>query len=127
MEAVDGVAAGDHLGGGEVCDGLTLGGVGGVDSAVNPDAEEDLGRGGLDRAAHGRVGVLASGEGVGLVRCEDVEAWGDGVGVGWDMTQGEGAADVGVGLEVIEGGVEAVAGPGQGCREGVGGLAAPYA
>lgn len=33
MEAVDDVAAGDHLGGGEVFEGLALGGVLGVDAA----------------------------------------------------------------------------------------------
>ncbi|MET9694939.1 recombinase family protein [Streptomyces sp. NPDC006514] len=40
--------------------------------------------------------------------------------------QGDMAADLGVGAEVIEGGVEPVAGPGQGGREGVGGLAAVH-
>ncbi|WP_331723474.1 transposase family protein [Streptomyces sp. NBC_00122] len=39
VEAVDDVAAGDHLGGGEVFEGLALGGVVGIDSAVGPDAE----------------------------------------------------------------------------------------
>jgi hypothetical protein len=39
------------LGGGEVFEGLALGGVAGGDSAVDPDAEEDLGLSGLDRAA----------------------------------------------------------------------------
>ncbi|MFE6070085.1 hypothetical protein [Streptomyces sp. NPDC056525] len=36
---VDDVAAGDHLGGGEVFEGLALGGVLRVDSAVDPDAQ----------------------------------------------------------------------------------------
>ncbi|MFJ4843302.1 hypothetical protein [Streptomyces sp. NPDC088746] len=60
MEAVDDVAAGDHLGGGEVFEGLALGGVLGVDAAVDPDAEECLGLGRLDRAADVGAGVLPS-------------------------------------------------------------------
>ncbi|MFI8385759.1 hypothetical protein [Streptomyces sp. NPDC085540] len=87
MEPVDDVAAGDHLGGGEVFEGLVLGGVVRVDSAVDPDAEEVLGLGGLDRAAYGRVGPLPPGEGVDLVRVEDVEARGDGVRVAWSVTR----------------------------------------
>ncbi|WP_327692429.1 hypothetical protein [Streptomyces sp. NBC_00459] len=55
-------------------EGLALGGVAGVDSAVDPDAEEDLGLGGLDGAADVGAGVLPPGDGVALVRGEDVEA-----------------------------------------------------
>lgn len=53
MEAVDDVAVDDHLGGGEVFEGLTLGGVVGVDVAVDPDAEECLGFGWLDGGVSG--------------------------------------------------------------------------
>ncbi|WP_406739577.1 hypothetical protein OG365_40990 (plasmid) [Streptomyces sp. NBC_00853] len=97
VEAVDDAAGYDHLGGGEVFQGLALGGVVGLDASVDPDAQEDLGFGGLDRAAYGRVGLLPSGEGVDLVGVEDVEARGDGVRVGWDVPQEEYAAGVGVG------------------------------
>ncbi|MBT2398824.1 hypothetical protein [Streptomyces sp. ISL-100] len=67
MEAVDDVAAGDHVGGGEVFEGLALSGVVGVDTAVDPDAQEHPGLGGLDGTAYGRTEVLPPGDGVGLV------------------------------------------------------------
>ena len=96
MEAVEDVAAGDCLGSGKVVEGLALGGVVRVNSTVDPDAEEDLGLGGLDRTAYGRVGPLPPGEGVDLVRVEYVEARGDGVRPGRDVSQDEHAAGVGV-------------------------------
>ncbi|MBT2449980.1 hypothetical protein J7F03_23470 [Streptomyces sp. ISL-43] len=48
MEAVDDVAAGDHLGVGEVFEGLALSGVAGVEAAIDPDAEAVLRLDGLD-------------------------------------------------------------------------------
>lgn len=58
MEAVDDVAAGDHVGGDEVFEGLALSGVVRVDAAVDPDAQEDLGLNGLDGAADVRMGFF---------------------------------------------------------------------
>ncbi|MFJ4741096.1 hypothetical protein [Streptomyces sp. NPDC088775] len=121
MEAVDDVAARDHVGGSEVFEGLTLGGVAGVDSAVDPDAQEDLRLGGLDGAADVGARVLPSRERVDLVRGEDVEARGDGVRLGRDVPQDERAAGVRVGAGVVEGGVEPVAGPGESGGEAVSG------
>ncbi|MEU4732085.1 hypothetical protein [Streptomyces sp. NPDC023588] len=77
MEAVDDAAGDDHLGGGQVFPGLTLRGVVRVDASVDPDAQEDLGLGGLDRTSYGSVGLLPPGEGVDLVGGEDIEARGD--------------------------------------------------
>ncbi|MCY0942530.1 helix-turn-helix domain-containing protein [Streptomyces antarcticus] len=65
--------------------------------SIDPHAKEDLGLGGLDRAAHGRVVFLPSDEGVDLVRVEDVEARSGGVRAGWDVPKDERTAGVGVG------------------------------
>ncbi|MFG2630836.1 hypothetical protein [Streptomyces sp. NPDC048473] len=118
--AVDDVAAGDHLGGGEIVEGLPLGGVCGVNAAVDPDAEEDLGLHGLDGAADVRTGVLPPGDGFRLIGAQDIEARGGRVPVGRNVPQDESAAGVGVGVRVVECDVEAGAGPGQGERDAVG-------
>lgn len=86
-EAVDHVAAGGHVGGGEVFEGLALGGVAGVDAAVDPDAQEDLRLGGLDGAADAGAGVLPSRGASTWCGGEDVEARGDGVRLGRDVPQ----------------------------------------
>ncbi|MEU4206177.1 hypothetical protein AB0B79_39905 [Streptomyces sp. NPDC039022] len=83
MELVDEIAARDHLRGGDVFEGLALGGVGGVDAA--PDTQEGLGLDELDRAADVRVGVGPLGDGVGLVGPQDVEPGCGGVGAGRDL------------------------------------------
>ncbi|MFD7915078.1 hypothetical protein ACFV30_30875 [Streptomyces sp. NPDC059752] len=78
MEAVDDVSTDDHLGGGEVFEGVVLAGVGGVDPAFNEIPWQDVGFLGLDG---GRRGALEPGDG--------------GVG-GWRyLPQDEGAADSG--------------------------------
>ncbi|ATZ22071.1 hypothetical protein ACFZBM_39360 [Streptomyces lavendulae] len=79
---VDDVAARDHIGGGEVFEGLPLGGVAGGDSAADPDPQENLCFEGLDRAADGCVRLRPAGDGAGLVGPEDVEPRGGGVPVG---------------------------------------------
>ncbi|MFH8471654.1 hypothetical protein [Streptomyces sp. NPDC018000] len=89
----------------------------GVDAAVAPDAQEDLRFDGLGRAAHGGVRLLPAGDGVGLVGPQHVESRGGGIPVGWDMAEGERAADVGVGA----GRRRARRGPVQGARDVVGG------
>lgn len=118
---VDEVTAGDHVGGGEVFEGLALCGIGGVDAAVDPDAQENLRLDGLDRAAYGGVGLLPSGDGVGLVGPQDIEARGGGVSVRRDVAEDERAAGVGVGAGVVEGGGQAEAVPGEREGEAVGG------
>lgn len=118
---VDEVTAGDHVGGGEVFEGLALGGVAGVDAAVDPDAQEDVRLDGLDRAADVGAGVLPSGDGVGLVGPQDIEARGGGVAVRWDVAEGERAAGVGVGAGVVERGGQAEAVPGEREGDAVGG------
>lgn len=72
-------------------------------------------------ATYGCVGLLLSGEGVDLVRGEDVEARGGGVRLARDVPQNEPAAGLGVNTGIVKGGVEPVAHPEQGGREGVGG------
>jgi hypothetical protein len=55
--------------------------------------------------------LLPPGEGVDLVRVEDVEARGGDVRLGWNVPQDGHAACVGVSVGGVKGGVESVAGP----------------